>query len=400
MTQTPLDGLRQRSGLAGSINLQLAATRFRCDRVAVPAESGALAGCPHSTVVRQRELVTPGALMLSNLMLTTAYRRNGYAFARALFGQGRGRRLQLRTISGWACRMRNASFVSTREAGKARNVEKSQGGSRTLIRGLDLLDAVAEGPLTLSALAEKVALTRSTAHRLATALTERRFLTYSPRLGYKLGPKLLHLGSVAQQQLDLVQVARPLLNELAASSGDTVHLAVLDEQSALYLEKIPGRRRVEISSRVGDRQPLTSTGLGKALLLGGDLQSWRAQFDAEQEKAGSRVDFDLWCERMVRYSEAGIAFDLEENEDQIRCVAAPVRDASGAVVAAISVSSAAQYMSDDRMASLSQTVGKTAADISEELGWQIRGASRSAVLNDRASLLSFVEPGPIQSPAR
>lgn len=266
--------------------------------------------------------------------------------------------------------MKNPSPVAG-EAGKTRPADKSQAASRTLIRGLDLLDAVADGPVALSALAEKVGLTRSTAHRLATALTEHRFLTYSPRLGYKLGPKLLHLGSIAQQQVDLVQIARPTLEKLAAMSQDTVHLGVLEEHRALYLEKIPGRRRVEIGSRVGELQPMTSTGLGKALLLDGDHESWRAQFNADHGNDASEADFNLWLDRMLGYSDAGVAFDLEENEDQIRCVAAPVRDARGTIVAAISVSSAAQYMADDRMASLSEVVRKTAAGISQELGWQV-----------------------------
>lgn len=272
--------------------------------------------------------------------------------------------------------MRNTS-TSTDEASRtARPAGKSQSGSQTLLRGLDLLDAVADGPIALAALADKLGLTRSTTHRLATALIDRRFLTFVPRRGYKLGPKLLDLGSIAQQQVNLVQVARPLLDELAALSEDTVHLGVLDEQRALYLEKISGRRRVEISSRVGDRQPMTSTGLGKALLLDGDLESWREQFDADRRNGAPAADFDRWCAHMRGYCEAGIAFDLEENEDQIRCVAAPIRDASGAIVAAISVSSAAQYMSEDRMASLSHNVSTTAAAISEELGWQVRKAGQ------------------------
>ena len=72
---------------------------------------------------------------------------------------------------------------------------------------------------------------------------------------------------------------------------------------------------------------------------------------------------------MQGYAEAGYAFDLEENEDQIRCVAAPIRDAGGEIVAALSVSSAAQYMADDRMRELSKDVVATAQAISAELGW-------------------------------
>ncbi|MEI9927502.1 MAG: helix-turn-helix domain-containing protein [Sphingomonas sp.] len=140
---------------------------------------------------------------------------------------------------------------------------RAQAGSQTLLRGLDVIEAMVEGPIALADLAARLGLTRSTTHRLATALIDRRYLTFVPRLGYQFGPKLLELGFIAQQQTDLVQVARPHLEALAASTEDTVHLGVLDSERALYLDKIPGRRRVEISSRVGDRQPLTSTGLGK-----------------------------------------------------------------------------------------------------------------------------------------
>ncbi|WP_294312088.1 IclR family transcriptional regulator [uncultured Sphingomonas sp.] len=243
---------------------------------------------------------------------------------------------------------------------------KAPSGSQTLLRGLDLIDAVADRPIALAELASRLGLTRSTTHRLASALIDRRFLTFTPRQGYRLGPKLLELGFLAQQQADVVQIARDHIEALAAASEDTVHLGVRDHDRALYLDKIPGRRRVEISSRVGDRQPMTSTGLGKALMLDDPERQWQPHFEADQNTA----DYDLWLSRMRGYVGRGCAFDLEENEDQIRCVAAPIRDASGRIVAAISVSSAAQYMSDDRMTTLTDEVLGTAHAISRDLGWR------------------------------
>jgi DNA-binding IclR family transcriptional regulator len=242
-------------------------------------------------------------------------------------------------------------------------------GSQTLLRGLDMLDKVIDGPVKLAELSQRMGLTRSTTHRLANALIDRGFLTFLPRVGYQLGPKLLQLGFLAQSQADIVQIARPIIEELAMQTEDTVHLGRLDGDLALYLDKIPGRRRVEISSRVGDRHPLTSTGLGKALLLDTDPQEWHRVFEADHAAGAPAVDYDKWLDRMKGYAGAGYAFDLEENEDQIRCVAAPVRDASGRIVAAISVSSAAQYMDDGRMATLSSDVRETANKISHELGW-------------------------------
>lgn len=247
-------------------------------------------------------------------------------------------------------------------------------GSQTLLRGLDMLDQVIDGPIKLADLSARMELTRSTTHRLANALVDRGFLTFLPREGYQLGPKLLHLGFLAQSQADLVQLARPHLESLAAATEDTVHLGRRDADLALYLDKIPGRRRVEISSRVGDRQPLTSTGLGKALLLDDPENGWESLFNADRQRGAPQADYGVWAERMRGYVAADRAYDLEENEDLIRCVAASIRDASGRIVGAISVSSAAQYMDDARMASLSADVRATAGAISTDLGW-VEGAT-------------------------
>jgi DNA-binding IclR family transcriptional regulator len=233
------------------------------------------------------------------------------------------------------------------------------------------LEAVASGVNNLSELAGTLKLNRSTAHRLAATLVERRYLSFVPRSGYGLGSKSLELGHHARVQLDIPRVARDHLEKLAAQTGDTVHLAVLDGSRALYLDKIPGRRRVEISSRVGELQPLRSTGLGKALLLGESEARWRDFYRCEE--GGEQcyaVPETAWLRRMREYAKLGYTFDLEENEDRIRCVAAPIRDATGKIKAAISVSSAAQYMDDARMQVLARDVPWTAEQISRELGWQ------------------------------
>lgn len=249
------------------------------------------------------------------------------------------------------------------------DAEKSKpGGTQTLLRGLDVIEAVAAGSVDLVTIAEQLGLTKSTTYRLAAALVERRYLDFVQRGGYRLGPMLLQLGSETHRQLDLPQIARPYLEALSAATLDTVHLGILDDGRALYLDKVPGRRRVEISSRVGERQPLTSTGLGKALLLDADEAVWNEQLDQES----SKIERDLWHRRMRAAVAAGHAFDLEENEDRIRCVAAPIRNAAGRIAAAISLSSARQYMDDDRLTELGDQVRSTAAQISARLGWDGR----------------------------
>jgi DNA-binding IclR family transcriptional regulator len=241
-------------------------------------------------------------------------------------------------------------------------------GAQTLLRGLDLLEAVMARPAALAELSARLGLNRSTVHRLASALVERGYLKLIPRQGYTLGAKLLEMGFAAREQINLPRVARPFLESLSELTGDAVHLGVLDGEKALYLDKLPGRRRIEIGSRVGERHPLCSTGLGKALLIDTAPEQWRAIFDA----------VDKWAERMRVYAAGGYSFDLEENEDRIRCVGAPIRDGSGAIVGAISVSSVAQYMDDARMGELVGTVTGVAAAISRELGWRADGDGAQA----------------------
>ena len=258
-------------------------------------------------------------------------------------------------------------------------------GSQTLLRGLDVLEAVAAGATNLLELSEKLELNRSTTHRLATTLVERHYLTFIPRVGYALGPKLLELGYQARDQLSLPRVARQHLEALAAGTGDTVHLGILDGSRALYLDKISGGRRIEISSRIGERQPLRSTGLGKALILEQSEDRWRELYESENNgDLRYAVSLNAWLRRMREYSKSGYAFDLEENEDRIRCVAAPIRDATGQIMAAISISSAAQYMDDKRMQDLAEDVRQTATEISRELGWSGRAPVKQPV-NPRAT---------------
>lgn len=247
---------------------------------------------------------------------------------------------------------------------------KALAGSQTLVRGLDVLAAVADGAVTLPQLSGALGLTRSTCHRLAATLVEQRFLNFTPKVGYSLGPRLIELGYKAGQQVSLTRIAAPHLMRLAADTGDTVHLGVLDGDRALYLDKHSGSRRIEISSRIGERQPLRSTGLGKALILEENDSRLMTIYDQEARDFGKYLyDRDQWLSMMHDYARQGYAFDLEENEDRIRCVAAPIRNVTGRIIAAISVSGAAQYMDNARMEKLTLSVMATTQQISRELGW-------------------------------
>lgn len=242
-------------------------------------------------------------------------------------------------------------------------------GTRTLARGLVVVRAVADGATDLRTLVERTGLGRSTAHRLAQLLVREGYLR-TGRDGYALGPTLIELGFQALHGNPLPVVARPVLEELSEQLQDTVHLAVRDGSSVLYLDKLPGSRGAEMRSRIGHRMPLTRTGVGMALLLDSPHE-WESLYVAEtpvEPGAARDGDLDAFTARMREYVDSQVAMDTEDNEPGIRCVAAPIRDAAGALVGAISVSATRPYMPAARMRGLVAVVGRGARGISAALG--------------------------------
>lgn len=246
--------------------------------------------------------------------------------------------------------------------------------SQTLFRGLDVVDAVAGGARSVQAIADATGIAFSTAHRLASALVQARYLHFEPRRGYKLGSKLLELGFAAYQDSTITASARDGLEKLAAQTLDTVHLAMLDGDSVIYLDKIGGQRPIEVNSRIGGRKPICTTGVGKALILDEGEARWRERYAYDAEHSGVAVPVEQWIAAMRTYASGGYTFDMEENAPGIRCVSAPVRDLTGRTVAAISVTGTSEYTDETRMKELVPVVRRVAQAISELLGGR-HGAS-------------------------
>jgi DNA-binding IclR family transcriptional regulator len=252
----------------------------------------------------------------------------------------------------------------------------SPAGAQTLFRGLATIETIATGSRRLQSIAAAIGCTRSTTHRILRALVCRDYVRHSANSGYVLGPKLIELGFSARTQMPVTAIAHAHLEALASETSDTVHLGIRDGSHVLYVDRIPGTRGLQISSYVGYRNPLACTGIGRALMLDMDEDQWRELYrsaqDAFRRSGRTPPKRPLWpqyLKRMRAYAARGYAFDLQENEGGIRCVAAPIRDVSGAIVASISVASAIQYMPEGRMRSLRLVVIARAADISRELGW-------------------------------
>jgi len=249
-------------------------------------------------------------------------------------------------------------------------------GTQTLWRGLAVLECVAQGIGDLRGISQRLGTARSTTHRLLASLVQQRYLHHLPAQGYVLGPRLLWLGQRAQEQRPLVALARPELQALARQTGDTVHLGVIDDGQVLYLDKVGPGQGLEMRSRIGQRMPLATTGIGRALMLGLSPDRWEALYQRAAGRHDALPDkpalpaWPDWSAAMERYAEQDWVMDLEENERGIRCVAAPVRELGGRVVAAISVAGAVPYMDAVRMQALGPQVRARARTVSRLLGWQ------------------------------
>ena len=244
-------------------------------------------------------------------------------------------------------------------------------GARSLLKSLQLLETVAGGVHDLDGIVATTRLPRSTAHRLLSTLVSRRYLRHDPGQGYRLGPQLIELGFAAQSQLHLSSAARPHMERLAHATSETVHLAVLDGFDIVYIDKVPGSRGLMMASTIGARAPAQTTALGKVLVAGLPPHEWPGRFDpAVQRTARGIADEARYLAVLQRCRTDGWAEDREENEPGVRCLSAPLRDASGAVVAAISVSGASVYLTDDRVRKMRPQVLATASAVSAELGWR------------------------------
>ncbi|MFC0338405.1 IclR family transcriptional regulator [Kushneria avicenniae] len=252
-------------------------------------------------------------------------------------------------------------------------------GAQALMRGLAVIDAVADGHHDLAAIGERIQCTRSTTHRLVSALVHAGYLRQS-RHGYRLGLKLATLGALAREQMPLAALARPVIEALARDCGDSVHLGIRDGDHVVYLDKIDGSRGLEMRSRPGLRLPLALTGVGRALMLDLEEPQWQRLYIRAVDHQARQVEAPVaglaalvppdWPEyraRLLDYQETGVVLDLEDNERGIRCVAAPVRDERSVIVAAISVASATPWMSDARLTELAPRVRDAAVQLSRRI---------------------------------
>lgn len=228
-----------------------------------------------------------------------------------------------------------------------------------------------ETDLGVSELSRRLGLGKSTVHRLCATLEHHGYLVRDPGTGrYRLSLRVFHIGSHALDALDLPARAMPALEALGAVTEETVHLAVLDGAEAIFIGKVESPRPLRLYSQVGRRCPAHCTAVGKVLLAyaGAGQRALVAARPLKRYTPKTITSTAALERELEEVRRRGYATDEEEFEDGIRCVAAPVRDYRGRVVAALSVSVPAGRLPRARAASLVEQVLDTARRVSEALG--------------------------------
>jgi DNA-binding IclR family transcriptional regulator len=246
--------------------------------------------------------------------------------------------------------------------------------SSSLRRALAILGLVAatagrDKGATLAELADGVETTKSTVLRLVAPLVEQRLIRQDVDGTYRMGVGILGLASACLTDLDIRSTAQPTLREIADATGQTAHLLVYSDGRITYVDKVVGASPIQMASRIGDTGTAYSTASGKAMLafLGDDEFERVVALGMPARTAATITDPAELREHLSGVRERGCAYDDLENEDGIRCVAAPVFNHAGVCVCAISVSGPAELMAANR-AAYTDLIIAGAARISRALG--------------------------------
>ncbi|NVM99511.1 IclR family transcriptional regulator [Arthrobacter sp. SDTb3-6] len=244
--------------------------------------------------------------------------------------------------------------------------------SQSLVRALELLGKVAGQPATLDELAATSDVHKTTVMRLLHSLEAEHFLVRNGAGQFQLGRRLFELSSRALEQRDIRQVAHPHLARLNGATGHTVHLAEMEGAEVVYIDKFESRHPVRMYSRIGLTAALHSAAVAKVILA--DLPVDRreqiaAGLDYVRTTGNTITGAAGLLAELGEVAEQGWAHDREEHESYVHCIAAPIRDASGRVVAAASLSVPVMLLDYEGLLKLLPGLKDATRAISTDLGW-------------------------------
>ncbi len=252
-------------------------------------------------------------------------------------------------------------------------VDRTPQTIRRAVSVLDLLGAAPEG-VALRQIGESLGLTKSTAHRILSGLIAGGLVELSrDTRRYRLGLKVVELSAVLLDSMDVREQGKPFMQRLSDLSRETVHMGLLDRFEVVFIGHIESPESVRMSLRVGHRAPAHCSSLGKVMLADLDDAGIRRSLhgrDLPSFTPKTITDPQKLLAVLQEIRARGYAWDDEENRPGIRCLGAPVRDHTGRVIAAISVSGPTFRFTRQRAEEFIAPLMEAANGISERMGWR------------------------------
>lgn len=239
-------------------------------------------------------------------------------------------------------------------------------------RMMKLLDVLAHhpDPVPLKRLALETGLHPSTAHRILGAMNQSGFVERSDPGVYRLGIRLLELGSLVKSRISLRETALPAMTKLHMTTGESINLGIRDDDEIVYVERSSsGRSAVRVVHIVGARAPLHTTATGKLFLVedgAAKVRDYAKRTGLPPSTPSSITELSALERELDRVRRHGVAYDMDEVESGVRCIAAGIRDDAGELIAGLSLSTPSERFNPDWVPLLKET----ADEISHAMGWK------------------------------
>lgn len=240
------------------------------------------------------------------------------------------------------------------------------------LRILDLFDE-RDRELSISDISKRMSLHKSTVHSLLKTLQKHHYIVQNEENGkYALGLKLFERGNFVTSSMDLRRISKPHLEHLSDLTGFTVHLVIHDGKEGVYIDKVEGTGSTVLYSRIGRRVPIHSSAVGKTLVAfknEDEIELLLVDYVFQKRTEKTIQTKEKFLEEVKEIREKGYSIDNEENEPGIYCIAVPIKDFSGKVIAAISISMSVARVNKEKVNEFVKLLQKTTSNISEELGY-------------------------------
>lgn len=250
----------------------------------------------------------------------------------------------------------------------------------SVANALRVLEHLVEcGEAGVSEVARNLGLTVGTAHRLIAELVDSGFAEQNAtNRRYRPGPKIVALARKMNEGVDFTALAHKQLERLGAAAGETVNLGVLREENVVYIDRVTTDQPVTVSVRIGSRVPAFNTALGKVLLAFGPEQQ-RKDYQRRLNKIAAASGYKApdpkrFASMLDGAERRGFAEDDGEFDPDIACVAAPITDARGNAIAAVSVSGLRTRVRErtDELSGMVRLAAKEISDLLATVGDEVK----------------------------